>query len=530
MIHNKILQGKEFKSTLNNISLGDFFFNYAEKNANKICQIDADLDQSETYSSVKQRTTRLAIHLKKRGITSKDVVAFCSYNSLDNTIPIISSLYLGAKVVSLDPTLSARQTKHLLSLVSPRLIFVGEESVTLIENCLNEVNLNAEIVVFGKSIKYETFSNLLTPTPEEKTFRPEKVDIHDIAVMFFSSGTTGLPKAICHSHYSFLQLTDISNQSGHDTNCTLHFTTFYWISGMLMLSLIFLDGGTRVFARNMEGEKTLKMIEKYRITTLFVAPVYTYELTSVANPEKFDLSSFRCFLTGGTSISTEQYKKLSSYFPQTQILFGYGMSEIGIISVFHSTRDKHFIKTKLGSCGKIVAQTTLKIVNPDTEEILGPHQKGEIRVKSSGLFKGYYNAASSHCFDKDGFLKSGDIGYYDEDGCLYVVGRIKEMFKYLSWHIVPSSIEAILLEHSAVKDAVVFGIPAGEKGEIPAACVVLKDNCCNIDKEEILKFVEERVSEREKLRGGVTFLNELPRTPTGKLIRNEVRNIVIKSM
>ncbi|EFA00289.1 uncharacterized protein LOC657935 [Tribolium castaneum] len=530
MMRNNILQGAEFKPTLDNTSLGDFFFNYAEKNGNKICHIDADLDQSETYSSVKQRTTRLAINLKKKGINSKDVVAFCSYNSLDNTIPIISSLYLGAKVANLDPTLSTRQTKHLLSLVSPRLIFVGEESVPLIEKCLSEANLNSEIVVFGNSTKYDTFSDLLAPSLEEKTFRPEKVDIHDIAVMFFSSGTTGLPKAICHSHYSFLQLTEISNQSGHETSCTLHFTTFYWISGMLMLSLMFLEGGTRVFARNMEGEQTLRMIEKYKITALFVAPVYTYELTSVANPERFDLSSFRCFLTGGTSMSIEQFKKLSSYFPQTHVLFGYGMSEVGIISAFHTERDKHFIKTKFGSCGKVVAQTTLKIVNPDTEEVLGPNQKGEIRIKSAGLFKGYYKADSSQCFDKDGFLKSGDVGYYDADGCLYVVERIKEMFKYLSWHIVPSLIEAILLEHPAVKEAVVFGIPAGEKGEIPAACVVLKDKCCNVNKDEILKFVEERVSEREKLRGGITFLNELPRTPTGKLIRNEVRNIVIKSM
>lgn len=138
------------------------------------------------------------------------MVAFCSYNSVDNIIPIISSLYLGAKVVSLDPTLSIRQTNHLLSLVSPRFIFVEEESVPLIEKSLNETKLNSEIVVIGKSTKYLTFSDLLIPSLNENEFRPEKVDIHDGAVMFFSSGTTGLPKAIYHSHYSFLQMTNIS--------------------------------------------------------------------------------------------------------------------------------------------------------------------------------------------------------------------------------------------------------------------------------------------------------------------------------
>ena len=173
-------------------------------------QIDADLDQSETYSSVKTRTTRVAVNLQKKGITSTDVICSCTNNSLDNSIPVIAALYLGAKVVNLDPTLSARNTQHLLNLVTPRIIFVEEESLQFIEKCINEAKLSCEIIVFGESTKYGTFANMTLPCGEEKTFKPSKTDIDDTAIMFFSSGTTGLPKAICHSHRSFLQMVEIT--------------------------------------------------------------------------------------------------------------------------------------------------------------------------------------------------------------------------------------------------------------------------------------------------------------------------------
>ena len=142
--------------------------------------------------------------------------------------------------------------------------------------------------------------------------------------------------------------------------------------------------------------------------------------------------------------------------------------------------------------------------------------------------KGYYRGDASQAFDKEGFLKTGDIGYYDEEECVYVIERIKEMFKYQSWHIIPSSIEVVLLEHPGIKEAVVFGLPEGENGEVPAACVVLKEGF-TLSGEEIDAFLKERVADRERLRGGVTFVQVLPRTPTGKVVRKEIRDFVINS-
>lgn len=148
----------------------------------------------------------MALEMQNRGITSKDVIVTCSTVTFDTPTPVLAAFYLGAKVANLDPTLSVQQTSHMLSIVSPSMIFVEEPSLSLIEESLQKANLKTEIVVFGKSTKYLTFSDFNKPNKNENSFKPLPVDIYETGLMFFSSGTTGLPKAICHSHFSFLNL------------------------------------------------------------------------------------------------------------------------------------------------------------------------------------------------------------------------------------------------------------------------------------------------------------------------------------
>jgi 4-coumarate--CoA ligase len=256
---------------------------------------------------------------------------------------------------------------------------------------------------------------------------------------------------------------------------------------------------------------------------------HTYKLTRINKSKvaKYDTSSLHYIMTGGTSITADQYRRLKALFPNVQIIFVYGMTEIGRISGFYPEIDRDFMSSKLTSCGRVAPETSLKIVNPETDDTLGPNHMGEVRVKSPSMMTGYYNLDSSQYFDNDSFLKTGDLGYYDDDKCLYVVGRLKEMFKYKSWHIVPSSVESVVLEHPAVKEAVVVGVPREEEGEVPAACVVMNEGF-SAGKDEIEDFVAERVSDREKLRAGVVFVTKLPKTPTGKVIRKDVQEWVVK--
>jgi 4-coumarate--CoA ligase len=521
----KILRGPQLKSPVLNQSMGELFFYNGDKHAGKLCQVDAIEDTTETFASVKLRSTRVAIDLQKRGITSSDVIAFCAGNTLDTVIPILATMYLGAKVANLEPSLSIRQTQHLIGLVSPKIIFVEEGSVSLIENSLNQAKVESEIIVYGKSTKYSTLSELTRPKQNEDDFRPAKVHLDDVILLLFSSGTTGLPKAIAHTHKSFMYIGCCLRD--YDVgNSVFHATSFYWITANFMLIFGFIKGACRVFARSLEPEPTFRAIEKYKVDTMFLAPILSNKLTSFANSKNFDTSSLRLIHCGGSAMNLTQYQNLVDTFPHTKVCGIYGLTEIGVTSVFHPETDKDMIPVKPTSCGKPFYTMKIKIVDVDTEEALGANQKGEIRILSPCLFKGYHNGDSSGLCDKDGFLKCGDLGYYDEDGCLYVVERLKEMFKYQSWHIVPTAIEAVLVEHPAVKEAVVFGVPWGDDGEAPAACVVLESGT-NTTAQEIEEFVAKKVSDRERLRGGVVFVTSLLKTPTGKFMRKEIRKCVL---
>lgn len=161
--------------------------------------------------------------------------------------------------------------------------------------------------------------------------------------------------------------------------------------------------------------------------------------------------------------------------------------------------------------------------------MLGINQHGELRIKTDAAMVGYYNMDSSVAWDEDGWLRTGDIAYYDKDFCFYIVDRIKEMLKYQSWHVVPALIENIIRTHPSVKECVVFGVPHEIDGDHPAALVVLKDEApAHTVPRDILEYANNRVDERHKLRGGLMCVKRLLYTPTGKLKRKDMRDLYIQ--
>lgn len=164
-----------------------------------------------------------------------------------------------------------------------------------------------------------------------------------------------------------------------------------------------------------------------------------------------------------------------------------------------------------------------------TEKILGPNQEGELRIKTENQMNGYYGIDSSDQWDSDGFLKTGDVAYYDEDYCFFIVDRIKEMLKYRGWQIAPAKLEAILMNHPDVKSVIVIGLPHPVDCDHPMALVVLRDSSKGkITEKEVEMYVQERVDDKQRLRGGVKFVDKLYMTPTGKYKRRFMKNLVLE--
>jgi len=171
------------------------------------------------------------------------------------------------------------------------------------------------------------------------------------------------------------------------------------------------------------------------------------------------------------------------------------------------------------------------VVDLQTKEALGPHKDGEIWVRGPQVMLGYYNneAATRETVDQDGWLHTGDVGHYDEDGYLFVVGRIKELIKYNSFQVAPAELEALILRHPDVEDVGVVGMPHEEAGELPHAWVVKKSDHV-VSEQDIVKWVADHAASYKRLRGGVRFVESIPRNPTGKILRrNMVNNSEIKS-
>lgn len=166
-----------------------------------------------------------------------------------------------------------------------------------------------------------------------------------------------------------------------------------------------------------------------------------------------------------------------------------------------------------------------QVVDPETEEVLGPNKAGELRVKFDFMMAGYYKMDSSSVFDYEGYLRTGDVVRYDEDHCLYIVNRIKEMFKCKGIHIIPSLLEDALMDHPSIKECAVVGVPHEIDGYHPLAAVVLKKGE-KATPEEIEEFVDTRVYQSYRLLGGVKFVDHLPKNSNGKLVRDEIKKML----
>lgn len=252
----------------------------------------------------------------------------------------------------------------------------------------------------------------------------------------------------------------------------------------------------------------------------------TQSITHIRPPPGLSTTSVKQYITAGEFVSPTLLQQTRKRFADdTAICQLYGLTEAsGFVTsfCFKDPEDCHLMDIKLESCGRPMPGFDYKIVDVESGRRLGPNQPGELRLKSKYIMNGYYNMDSSSVFDEEGFLKTGDVLYYDEDLCFFVVDRIKEMLKFKGWHVTPQVIEKVLLEHPAVSGAVVVGVPDENDGEHPMACIVLKKDSY-VSEEALKVYVNERVDDRKKLRGGVQFVDSFPRTVTGKVNRRVLK-------
>ncbi|CAK1593304.1 unnamed protein product [Parnassius mnemosyne] len=523
--HPKYVYGPDTILIPAKLNLGDFLIRRLSEHGNKIAMINGATDERLTYNEIVQTSMNIAVSLVRIGVKRGDVVGICAESRLENWCTVIGIACTGAVMTPFSIRHVKDELKHVMNISKPKFLFCSMQGYKAHETILKNLDFLKHIILFGderldgallyKDLATAGPNSIISNNVKFEEFQGVEVEGQsDTAFIMYSSGTTGLPKGVVLSHLNVISETSLRGVV--DPKLTiLNITPWYHVMG-LMIGLIFLYNGCKVvFLPKFEMDLYLRSIEKHKANYLLLVPPVIVALTKT--PLNYDISSVQVILCGAAVLRKEIINAVKEKFKNLiDVYQGYGMTE----ATGFLTKDA-FIgeeKCRLGSIGKVTNDTVVKIVDVKTREPLDPNQNGEICVKGTMIMKGYIGKERSEDFDEEGFFKTGDIGYYDEDKYLYIVDRLKELIKYKGYQVPPAEIEAVLLQHKGVRDVGVVGLPHELAGEVPLAFVVPQTGV-ELSEKELQTFVAERLSNPKHLRGGVKFINEIPRSTSGKILR-----------
>jgi acyl-CoA synthetase (AMP-forming)/AMP-acid ligase II len=495
------------------IPLAQAVLRHAEDLADKPALIDGTTNRVMTYAELSRNVRRAAAGLNERGFRKGDVFAIFSPNLPEYAIAFLAVAMLGGINTTINPVYTADELAHQLNdagakylLTVPQLMDKAVEA--------SEGSQVREIFVFGEAMGATPFASLL----ENDGVVPEiEIDPReDIVALPYSSGTTGVAKGVMLTHYNMVanlfQLEEHDCTSERDTLIAV--LPFFHIYGMnVIMNVGLFKGATIVTMPRFDLEQFLNTMQTYKVTRAHLVPPIILALSKHPVIDNYDLSALEMIMSGaaplGENLSTACCERLGCVIKQ-----GYGMTESSPVTHMCSENPSEI---KNGSIGQCVPSTECKIVHLETGEALGARQEGELYVRGPQVMKGYLNRPenTAQTIDAEGWLRTGDIGYADEDGHFFIVDRAKELIKYKGFQVAPAELEAVLLSHPMIADAAVIPCPDEEAGEVPKAFVVLKGEA---SAEEIKEYVAERVAPYKKIRE-IEFIEQIPKSPSGKILR-----------
>jgi acyl-CoA synthetase (AMP-forming)/AMP-acid ligase II len=364
------------------------------------------------------------------------------------------------------------------------------------------------MIEFGKIYKNESGEDVKTEIEEK-----------DIAFILYTAGTTGRPKGVLLSHSNWIWTAtnaalDADVQSG---DRALLVFPLYHAGAILILTVNLYMGCSNVTTKSFDPERVMELIEKEKITRMAFPPTVWNFILQIPNLDRHDTSSVRYIGSGGESMPLETKKKLLKLFFNAGLGETYGMTEAGTVSILNPK----FALTKMASVGKTTVNSEIRLINSENKDV-SAGEVGEILVRGPCVMAGYYkdHEATSHAI-RDGWLHTGDFGRLDGDGFLYIVDRKKDMIITGGENVYPREIEEVLYRHPKILEAAVIGLPDPMWGEKIHAVVALKDGE-SLTEQEVINYAKENLSSFKKLKS-IGFVDRLPRSPTGKVLKYVLR-------
>ena len=508
--------------------MGDFLTAYSLTQPNKLAVIDDRPDgtlRSFTFGQLNERTNQLANVLLELGVRPGDSkVVWCGQNSPGLVLMVNAARKLGVTAVPLNYRLSDEEAAYVTDHSDATIVYVDAEFAPMFERIRSELPQVQHYLVFDGDAPEGMIAvdTLIDAAPDHEPEIPEGTEAG--ATMIYTSGTTGKPKGA-------LRRGAANPQQSGALLALIGYTPddIYVPTGPLyhsgpggFMGIAQVLGQTVVLQRKFNPEDWLRLVQMYKVTSTFAAPTPIRMICNL--PEdvkaKYDVSSMKRMIANAAPWSFALKQMYLAYFPGDSLFEVYGSTELGVNCVL---RPEDQLR-KPGSCGKPTPMVEVKLFDDAGNEVTGtgPEHTGELFVKSPSVFADYYKQHDKFLADsKHGYQTVGDIAYFDDEGYVYICDRKKDMIISGGMNIYPAEIEAALEHHTDVLEVAVFGTPSEEWGETVHAVVVVREGG-SLDAEGVMAFAREHLA-HYKVPRGVTFIDELPKTGSGKVLKRELR-------
>ena len=492
----------------------------AENNPDKECLIG--LGKRYTYSQIEERVRSLAQGLRDLGLGKGDIIAILLYNCCEYIEMTFAVNRIGAAWLPLNFRLAGEEFHYILENAEAKALITEPEFLPVISPLRERLPELKHCILFGSDVpdgwaRYDDFiENNRGSNPPHAD-----VEIDDIHRLMYTSGTTAYPKGVMltYGNLYWKNIGHILTFSLTKGDRTLVVGPLYHVGGMDLPATGTLHaGGSLVILRRFDTLEVLKAIDQEKVTNLWLSPAMTIMLFNEPSFDQYDVSSIRFIIDGGEKMPATLIKQFKDKFPNAWFADAYGLTETVSGDTFLA-KDK--MLNKLGSVGKPLPHLHVRVVDDKGRDV-ATNEMGEIILKGPKVFKGYWkNPEATAAAIRKGWFYTGDMGTLDEDGYLYIMDRKKDMIISGGENIASPEVERVIFELPAVLEAAVVGIPHPKWLEVPKAYVALKPGA-SLTKEEIIEHCTKKLA-KFKIPKEVEFIDQLPRNPSGKVLKRELR-------
>ncbi|EGP91201.1 unnamed protein product [Zymoseptoria tritici ST99CH_1A5] len=502
--------------------------------------------------SYREWSKRLAVGLKRAGFKPGDRLLLFSGNTIFFSVVQFATIMAGGIFTGANPTYVAREVAYQLKDSGATFFIVGEANLDAGLAAAKEVDLPLDRVFsFDNGIPafdgkaqgaggLKSWTSLVASPQDGASFKWEEFKTHEqmnrCCVLNYSSGTTGLPKGVELSHYNYvancMQVIYVYQLKSDYKDWQkrargIAFLPMYHAYGQTYAGINYPKMGVpQYLMRKFDLITLCQWIEKYKVTGLSAVPPIVVALTKRPEVKSFDLSSLEEVGSGAAPLAKETTAEFEAKFQgKVKVKQGWGMSEV-TCSAMGWEPDMEALS---GAVGELNPNVEAQIVDDNEKEVpIG--ERGELWVRGPNICVGYWRKPeeTDKTFAPGRWLKTGDIAYRNEDGFLWIVDRKKELIKVKGLQVAPAELEGLLLDHPEVDDVAVVGVTINGD-EAPRAYAVVKEGSKATPK-EIAEWMAERVSRHKRLTGGVVLVKEIPKNPSGKLLRKELRERAAKEI